>query len=70
MLPTVLQGLKIVNYRFGGLSTNVIILKNKEELTRGKVYQLAVNDGCIKSHGRVLDGHLLLCLQLSYSTLD
>ena len=41
------------------VDTNVIIFERiKEELTRGKSYQLAVNDGYRRSLAPVLDAHV------------
>ncbi len=41
------------------VDTNVIIFERiKEELTRGKNYQTAVNDGYRRAMAPVLDGHV------------
>lgn len=41
------------------VDTNVIIFERiKEEITRGKSYQLAVSDGYKRSYAPVLDGHI------------
>lgn len=52
------------------VDTNVIIFERiKDELNRGKSYQLAVNDGYKKSYAPVLDGHittLLTAIILAY----
>jgi SecD/SecF fusion protein len=45
------------------VDTNVIIFERiKEELTRGKSYQLAVNDGYKRAMAPVLDGHVTTLL--------
>ena len=45
------------------VDTNVIIFERiKEELTRGKNYQLAVNDGYKRSYAPVLDAHVTTLL--------
>lgn len=45
------------------VDTNVIIFERiKEELTKGKSYQLAVNDGYRRSLAPVLDGHITTLL--------
>ncbi|MCW3082471.1 protein translocase subunit SecDF [Segetibacter sp.] len=45
------------------VDTNVIIFERiKEELTRGKNYQLAVNDGYKRSYAPVLDAHVTVLM--------
>ncbi|MDQ6812632.1 MAG: protein translocase subunit SecD, partial [Bacteroidota bacterium] len=45
------------------VDTNVIIFERiKEELTRGKNYQLAVNDGYRRSYAPVLDAHITVLM--------
>jgi SecD/SecF fusion protein len=45
------------------VDTNVIIFERiKEELTRGKSYQLAVNDGYKRSYAPVLDAHVTVLM--------
>jgi SecD/SecF fusion protein len=53
------------------VDTNVIIYERiKEELTRGKAYVTAVNEGYKRSLPPVLDGHITTMLQLSFSSLS